>query len=300
MNLGDRMKTIKITPRGYCHGVVSAINTITKLDKLSMKKPIYILGMLVHNKQIIEKLEQDGIITLHDPSKTRLEFLTQVTSGTVIFTAHGISPIVKQTALEKGLDIIDTTCDDVLKSQEVILEYLAQDYDVLYIGKHGHPESEAALSLSERVHLVETMDDLNNVAFNRIAITNQTTMSIYDVYQISEEAKKRFPNVVFVDEICNATRIRQEAIINQTPVDHCFIVGDILSNNSQKLVHVSIEEAHIPASLIETVDDIDIDFLKTLNCVSVSSGASTPTQTTNQVIQFLEQFDPLDISTHQR
>lgn len=295
------MKTIKITPRGYCHGVVNAINTITKLDKLSMPKPIYILGMLVHNKKVIESFKEDGIITLHDPSKTRLELLDQIDEGTVIFTAHGISPNVKEKAANKGLHIIDTSCKDVLKSQQVVNEYLEDNFNVLYIGKKAHPESEAALDISSKVHLIETIEDIDNTSIKgKIALTNQTTMSMLDVYKLAEHAKTIYPNIVFIDEICNATRIRQEAVINQDQVDHLFVVGDKLSNNSRKLVHVSKEHANIDATLIESVHDIDLNKLKTFNVVSVSSGASTPTKITREVIEFLQQFDPKNESTYNR
>jgi 4-hydroxy-3-methylbut-2-enyl diphosphate reductase len=299
MILGDYMKTIKITPRGYCHGVVGAINTITNLDLLSIPNPVYILGMLVHNKDIVSSLNLLNIKTLHDPSKTRLELLDEIESGTVIFTAHGISPNVYKKAADKGLYIIDTSCKDVLKSQTVIKDFLDLGYDILYIGKKGHPESEAAYDISDKVHLVETTADIDSLShLKKVAMTNQTTMSLFDVYEISEYAKTVFDSVTFVDEICNATRIRQEAIIKQERVDHCFIVGDKLSNNSKKLVQVSKDQAGINASLVENVEDLNIDFLKTIDSCSVSSGASTPTQVTSEVINFLRQFDKNNPATH--
>lgn len=297
------METIKITPRGYCHGVINAINTITNIDKLSTKKPIYILGMVIHNKLIVDALTKEGFITLHDPSKTRLELLDDIQQGTVVFTAHGISEKVREKAKAKGLDIIDTSCDDVLKSQKVIKEFLSKGYDIIYIGKHTHPESEAAKDLSDRVHLLETLEDLDNLILSneKIMLTNQTTMSLYDIYLISEKAKLLFPNLEYIDEICNATRIRQEAIAKQDKsIDHCFVVGDKLSNNSRKLVEVSINEAGIPATLIESLDDVNISELQAFNKVSVSSGASTPTKVTTEVIQFLQQFDKNVESTHKK
>ena len=295
------MKTIKITPRGYCHGVVNAVNTITNLDHLSMKFPVYILGMVIHNKQMVNSLENLGYITLHDPSKTRLELLDSIDSGTVIFTAHGVSPKVYKKAKEKGLEIIDTTCDDVFKSQDVIKKYLKNGYDVIYIGKHTHPESEAAKGISKKIHVIENITDLESMDINndKIVITNQTTMSIYDVFNISERAKIIYPNIEFINEICDATRIRQEAISNiSTEVDHVYVVGDKLSNNSRKLVQVASEQSNVNSSLIENISDINIDELSNYSCVAVSSGASTPTKVTSEVIKFLEQFDKNDQSTH--
>ena len=295
------MKTIKITPRGYCHGVVNAINTITNLDHLSMKFPVYILGMVIHNKQMVNSLENLGYITLHDPSKTRLELLDSIDSGTVIFTAHGVSPEVYKKAEQKGLDIIDTTCDDVFKSQDVIKKYLELNYDVIYIGKHTHPESEAAGGISNKIHIIEDINDLDSLFINnkKIVITNQTTMSIYDVFNISEKAKEKYPNIEFINEICNATRIRQEAISNiPLEVDHVYVVGDKLSNNSRKLVEVATIQGKTSSSLIESINDIDILELSKYNCVAVSSGASTPTKVTSEVINFLEQFEKDDKTTH--
>lgn len=295
------MKTTKISPRGYCHGVVNAINTITKLTKLSNNKSITILGMVIHNKQVVEFFETKGIKTIHSKTKTRLELLDEIDEGIVVFTAHGVSPKVRKKAREKGLEIVDTTCDDVFKTQYTIEDLLSKHYDIIYIGKHHHPESEAAKEISEKVHLVETLEDIKDLKIDNdlIAVTNQTTMSIYDIYYLSEQIKELYTSVIFIDEICNATRIRQEAIKNQSKdIDHCFVVGDRLSNNSKKLAQVSIKEAHIDSTLIENVEDINIEELKKYNSVSVSSGASTPTRVTNEVIRFLEQFDKEDPLTH--
>lgn len=295
------MKTIRITPRGYCHGVVNAINTITNLDYLSMKKPVYILGMVIHNKQMVSSLEKLGYITLHNPSKTRLELLDEIEYGTVIFTAHGVSPLVYEKAKEKGLDIIDTTCDDVFNSQNVIKEYLEIGYDVIYIGKHTHPESEAAKGISNRIHIIEKIEEISklDIENKKIVITNQTTMSIYDVFHMSETIKERYPNSTYINEICNATRIRQEAISNIPDfVDHVFVVGDTLSNNSKKLVEVASKQGKTSSSLIESISDINIQDLNNYTCVAVSSGASTPTKVTSEVIEFLEKYDKNDPSTH--
>jgi 4-hydroxy-3-methylbut-2-enyl diphosphate reductase len=295
------MKTIKITPRGYCHGVVNAINTITELASRSNTKPITILGMVIHNKQVIDYFTKKGIRTLHDPSKSRLELLDQIDEGIVVFTAHGVSPQVREKAQQKGLEIIDTTCKDVTKSYELIQNLLKEEYKVIYIGKHGHPESEGALGLGSNVFVIETILELENLKLSgdKIALTNQTTMSLYDIYNLVEKAKSIYPNLYFVDEVCNATRIRQEAVINANKeIDHIFVVGDRLSNNTKQLAYTSINQAHINANVIENVSQLDIEQLKNYTCVGVTSGASTPTQVTNEVIAFLEQFDYNNPRTH--
>lgn len=295
------MKTTKLSPRGYCHGVVNAINTISNLTNLSTNKKITILGMVIHNKQVVDFFEKRGIKTIHSSSKTRLQLLDEIDDGVVVFTAHGVSPEVYKKAKDKGLEIIDTTCNDVTKTQDKVRDYIERGYDVLFIGKKHHPESEAANGISNKVHIIENLDDIKflDLKSNQIALTNQTTMSLYDIYILAEEAKKIYPKIEFIDEICNATRVRQEAVRTQDKsIDHCYIVGDKLSNNSQNLVHVSETVAGVKASLIETIEDIDIEELKQYTHVSVSSGASTPTKITNEVISFLENFDKDDVTTH--
>ncbi len=124
-------------------------------------------------------------------------------------------------------------------------------------------------------------------------------MSFYDIYSLSEDIRKKFPQIEFIEEVCNSTRIRQEAVRNQDKtIDHCFVVGDKLSNNSKNLAHVSKTKAMIESTLIETIEDINIDTLKSFSKVSVTSGASTPTKVTNEVITFLEQFDKNNPTTH--
>jgi 4-hydroxy-3-methylbut-2-enyl diphosphate reductase len=298
---GDSMKTIKITPRGYCHGVVNAINTIIQLTEKSTTKPITILGMVIHNKQVVDYFKSKGIRTLHDPSRTRIELLDDITEGIVVITAHGASPQVYEKARAKGLEIIDTTCTDVIKSHTVVKELIADGYDIIYIGKHNHPESDGTKGLSPNVHVVETIEEVNQLQIDneKVALTNQTTMSLYDIYLIAEQAKKRYPTLYFVDEICNATRIRQEAVRGaDQSIDHIFVVGDQLSNNSQHLAYTAIEYANIPSTLIENIEDIDVSVLRNYQVVGVTSGASTPTPVTNEVIRFLQQFDPNDPSTH--
>ena len=179
------MDIIKISPRGYCYGVVDAmvIARNASLDQ-SLPRPIYILGMIVHNKHVTDAFEEEGIITLDGPN--RLEILEQIEHGTVIFTAHGVSPQVKARAKEKGLVCIDATCPDVEFTHDLIREKTADDYDVIYIGKKDHPEPEGAVGVApDHVHLIETPEDVENLpdylSDKKLIVTNQTTMSQWDV-----------------------------------------------------------------------------------------------------------------------
>ena len=294
------MDVIKVSPRGYCYGVVDAmvIARNAALDK-SLPRPIYILGMLVHNKNVTDAFEEDGIITLD--GKNRKEILDTVNDGTVIFTAHGVSPEVREIAKQKGLVTIDATCPDVTKTHDLIREKTDLGYDVIYIGKKGHPEPEGAVGVAPHaVHLIETMDDAKSLKINnnKLIITNQTTMSQWDVKDIMDYCLQTYPHAELHNEICMATQTRQEAVAQQAGIaDVLIVVGDPKSNNSNRLQQVSEEVAGTKAYRVADVTEIEIDWIKDAKKAAVTAGASTPTPITKEVIRFLEQFDPNDEST---
>lgn len=295
------MQVIKITPRGYCYGVVDAmvIARNAALDK-TLPRPIYILGMIVHNKHVTDAFEQDGIITLD--GKNRLEILNQVDKGTVIFTAHGVSPEVRELARKKGLVSIDATCPDVTVTHKLIEEKSAQGYDIIYIGKKGHPEPEGAIGVApDHVHLVQNLEDIDLLDLKRdkILVTNQTTMSQWDVAQLMDRLKEKYPNIEVHEEICLATQVRQEAVANQaSQTDLLLVVGDPRSNNSNRLTQVSEEIAHTHSYRIADLSELKLEWLEGVEKVGVTAGASTPTPIVKEVIKFLEKYDPNDPSTH--
>ncbi|MDE3839634.1 4-hydroxy-3-methylbut-2-enyl diphosphate reductase [Bacillus methanolicus] len=294
------MNVIKISPRGYCYGVVDAmvIARNAALDK-SLPRPIYILGMIVHNKHVTDAFAEEGIITLD--GNNRKEIIEKVDKGTVIFTAHGISPEVREIAAKKGLVTIDATCPDVTKTHDLIRQKSAEGYQIIYIGKKGHPEPEGAVGVApEHVHLVETVKDVENLSITaeKIIVTNQTTMSQWDVADIMEKVKEKYPQVEMHKEICLATQVRQEAVAEQAKdADVLIVVGDPKSNNSNRLAQVSEEIAGTKAYRIADITELDIEWIRNASTVAVTAGASTPTPITKEVIAFLEQFDPEDPST---
>ncbi|KFZ42062.1 4-hydroxy-3-methylbut-2-enyl diphosphate reductase [Anoxybacillus flavithermus] len=297
------MEVIKITPRGYCYGVVDAM-VIARNAALNptLPRPIYILGMIVHNKHVTDAFAEEGIITLDGPN--RLEILENIDHGTVIFTAHGVSPEVKQRAREKGLVTIDATCPDVTKTHDLIREKVASGYEVIYIGKKGHPEPEGAVGVAPHaVHLIEKTEDVEqlDIQSKHIIVTNQTTMSQWDVAHIMEKVKEKYPHVEMHREICLATQVRQEAVAEQAKeADVTIVVGDPRSNNSNRLAQVSEEIAGTKAYRVADVTEIDIEWIKDAKKVAVTAGASTPTPITKEVIDFLEQFDPNNPETWKR
>jgi len=294
------MKVVKISPRGYCYGVVDAMTmALHAARNPDLPRPIYILGMIVHNSHVTEAFKKEGIITLDGPN--RLEILEQVDKGTVIFTAHGVSPQVRRRAREKGLTVVDATCPDVTRTHDLIREKVAQGYEVIYIGKKGHPEPEGAIGIApDHVHLVESEADISrlNVSAERIVITNQTTMSQWDVKHLVAKLKETFPRAEVYNEICLATQLRQEAVAEQAKeADLCIVVGDERSNNSNRLVQVAREIAGVPAYRVADVTEIRREWLEGAKTVAVTSGASTPTPLTKEVIDYLERYDPGDPAT---
>lgn len=298
------MEVFKISPRGYCYGVVDAMSLAMRTAKnLNVPRPIYILGMIVHNKHITEYFQhEEGIITLDGES--RLDILDQIDTGTVIFTAHGVSPEVRKRAKEKGLTVVDATCPDVTKTHDLIREKVAEEFQIIYIGKKDHPEPEGAIGVApNHVHLVEKIEDIHmlNLHTDKIVITNQTTMSQWDIKHIMNALIQRFPTAEIHNEICLATQVRQEAVAEQAKdVDLVIVVGDPKSNNSNRLAQVSEEIAGVKAYRVADVSEIQTEWLMNIQKVGVTSGASTPTPITKEVIQYLEQFEPHDTATWER
>jgi len=297
------MNIIKITPRGYCHGVVTALRMVTDaISDETIPRPIHILGMIVHNQNLTEALEAEGVLTVDGTGKTRLELLDAIDSGTVIFTAHGISPLVSQKARDKGLHCIDASCKDVIKTHNVIADYIDEGFDVIYIGKKGHPETEGCLGINERkIHVVSHKEEINGLNLDNtdLVITNQTTLSSWDVKEVADAIRMKYPTAEFIKEICNATLIRQEAVAKLAKeADLTVVVGDPKSNNTKRLVQISEEIAGTRGIRIGDLSELDLSDLEDIETVAVTSGASTPTLITKEVINFLEAYDPADVTTH--
>ncbi|UUZ93015.1 4-hydroxy-3-methylbut-2-enyl diphosphate reductase [Paenibacillus sp. P25] len=289
------MDVIKISPRGYCYGVVDAMALAMQAAKdLNLPRPVYILGMIVHNSHVTDYFEKEGVITLDGPN--RLDILEQIDKGTVIFTAHGVSPEVRRRAREKGLTVVDATCPDVTKTHDLIREKTAEGYEIIYIGKKGHPEPEGAIGVApEHVHLIEKESEIGGLKLDtdKILITNQTTMSQWDIKHLINKSLEVYPRAEIHNEICLATQVRQEAVAEQAKeAELVIVVGDPRSNNSNRLAQVSEEIAGVKAYRIADITELRQEWLQGIKRVAVTSGASTPTPITREVITYLEQYDP--------
>lgn len=288
------MRVLPITPRGYCHGVVGAIAAVNRcLSDPAIPRPIHLLGMIVHNRHVVERFAAQGVVALVGGGKTRLELLDGVQTGTVVVTAHGVGDDVYAKIRERGLFLVDATCGDVRKNHEEIKERVENGYRVVFVGKAGHPETEGVLSI-KGVVLVESVAQAAIVPLGDgpVFVASQTTFSTRDIVAIVDAIMDRRPDAVVGDEICDATRLRQEAVAAVKGLaDLIIVVGDPHSNNTNNLVRIGREVASIPTERVESVDGIDPAWLSGVRTVAVTAGASTPTDVTSAVIAYLRRYD---------
>lgn len=284
------MQIKKVVPSGYCKGVVNAINLAIKARKDNPDKDIYVLGMIVHNRYLVKALEKINIQTLHGHDREAL--IKSIDKGIIIFSAHGIADKYKKLALDCGLEYIDASCSDVISTQNKIKEHLAKNEQIVYIGKKNHPEADAVLAISDDIIFITKLEDIETIKSERqIYVTNQTTMSLFEMIKFFEKIKALFPKAIIEQEICNATTVRQNAIIKLDNCDLLFVVGDPASNNTNKLKEIAKEKGINNVIAIETVKDIKEADLFGVNNIFVTAGASTPGYLVNQVIQTLKNYD---------
>jgi 4-hydroxy-3-methylbut-2-enyl diphosphate reductase len=286
------MEVVKITPRGYCHGVVDAFR-IAKRVREETEGPVHMLGMLVHNTHATDDLQAQGIALVDQPD--RLAGLEHIKGGTVIFTAHGVSPEVKRRAVELGLKPVDATCSDVVRTHELVADLARKGYEVVYIGRKGHPEPEGVVGEAPgKVHLVQDPEDIDalEIDSDRVAVTCQTTLSVWDTEDMIGRVQARYSHAEVHNEICRATQERQEAAVEAAKeVDLVIVVGSTRSSNSLRLVEVVKKLGGKPAYLVDRLEELDLDWFKGAKKVGVTSGASTPTQLTRRVIEYLEALE---------
>lgn len=287
------MNVLRITPRGFCHGVVDAIRLANEAGA-QHQGPVYMLGYLVHNAHVVNELAENGVRLVDFDD--RMAGLEQIQHGTVILTAHGVSPAVKQRAIDKGLTVIDATCSDVYITHDLIIDLVSRGYEIIYVGKPGHPEPDGAIGEAPgHVHLVSTVEDVARLKLqnDRLAVTTQTTLSIWDTQDVIDAVVAKYPHVEVHNDICLATQDRQEAAVKAAEVcDLVVVVGSDRSSNSQRLVEVVRNVKQTPAYLVDSADEVDLSWFKPGMRVGVTAGASTPARVTRQVIELIEAYEP--------
>lgn len=275
--------------QGFCYGVNHSIKIVEKaLNDKTTPRPIYLLNSIVHNKYVNEYFKENGIIILE--GKPKLELLDEVETGTVIFSAHGVSDKVKEKADKMNINVIDATCPFVEKSYQLIKKYIDEKYHILYIGKKGHPESESVLSFSNNVSLVDNLN-IPTINCTKIAIGHQTTMSSYDVEKIYELAKEKYKNILQLPMMCNATNKRQEELkkfLENNILDNTLIliIGDKSSNNCTKLYELAKRYSDNCIFISKWDELVEIDLSIYENFI-ISSGTSTPLINVKQVYNYI-------------
>lgn len=249
------------------------------------------LGYLVHNEHVTRELQESGVALVDAPD--RMAGLDEIKAGTVVFTAHGISPRVVDEARRRGLNVVDATCSDVTRTHDLVRRLTSEGIHVIYIGKRGHPEPAGALGVApEQTTLIETVDEVEGLVFpegTRLAVTCQTTLSMWDTRSIIDRLVERFPDIEVHNEICLATQERQEAAVAAAGgVDCVVVVGSRRSSNSLRLVQVVQEKAGRPAFLVDSAAELRPEWFDGMQRVGVTAGASTPTALTREVIAALE------------
>lgn len=283
------MKLIRISPRGFCSGVINAFAITRNLANANKDKKIYMIGWLVHNAFVVKQMEELGVITLDDrltDRETLINSIDPTGEPIVIFSAHGTDPKIIALAKQRKLRVVDLTCVYVTQTHDLINEKIAAGYTVLYIGVNDHPETISALSLSDRVILLESAKDVKKLTLpdRQLFVTNQTTISIYEFYDVIKALREKYQSIEFRNDICNATNERQEALINLSEqLDLLIVVGDQRSNNSLKLVDIGVNK-NIESYLVSSANDLQDIWFANKNKVGITSGASTPDEVTQAVI----------------
>lgn len=279
-----------LSPQGYCAGVTNAINMARLAKKEHSDKDVYVLGMLVHNKQVIEELAKENIITIFDKNKTYEELINLIPDNSVIiFTAHGHDEKLEKIAYSKNLIIYDATCSKVKRNLTRIKEAIINNRDVVYIGEKNHPESLASLSISNKVSFHDKDLDLSKL-YNPLVI-NQTTLNILSLKDIHNDILSKI-NAEIEDEICPTTRLRQEAIEKlDDSFDLILIVGDTASNNSKKLLEIAkTSHPNTSSTMISSLVELNKDILANKKKVAIASGASTPNSTIDDIYSFIKNY----------
>lgn len=280
----------KAIPQGFCFGVVNAIKkTKETISNKETIKPIYILGSIVHNKKINEAFESLGLKII------KLEEIDNINKGTIIITAHGASPSIYKKILDKGLDIIDTTCEKVKFLHKKALENIKNNKNVYFLGIPSHEETKGVLGISDKINLI----DMDNIDYNIKLKDNsillfQTTLPYSKAIDIYNKLKENNPTLVLEQEICDASLTRQKAAIRIAATnDLVLVIGDKTSNNCASLLK-SIKEINDNCYIVEEVGDLkNIDF-SNVNKIAITSAASTPKVIVDEVIETLNNLDGND------
>jgi len=290
---GDRTgiatkRVLLLKPRGFCAGVVRAID-IVQIALETFGAPIYVRKEIVHNSYVVTDLAKKGAIFVNE--------LDEVPEGArVIFSAHGVSPAVRERALERKLKVIDATCPLVTKVHQEAIKFSRRGYSLVLVGHRDHEEVEGtqgeAPDATQVVSTVKEVEELVVPDPNKVAYLTQTTLSLDEARTMIDALKRKFPNIAgpHAQDICYATENRQVAVKNVAHgADLVLVVGSKNSSNSNRLVEVS-KNLGTNSYLIDSADAIRMEWLEGVNTVAVTAGASAPEVVGQHVVDYLQQI----------
>ncbi len=269
---------------GFCFGVERALRIVEKTSEKS-EGPVKILNKIVHNASIVQKLEERNITSIKD--------LSEIQKGTLVISAHGVAPQIKNQAQKKGLNLVDTTCPLVTRIHKATQQFLDKGYTVILYGDKNHNEVKGVVGLApDRIIVVNGPEEIENlpVIEEPLALVSQSTQSLDGFDLMEQKLKEKYPDLAVENTICEPTVKRQEAIAKLAPqVDMLIVVGSTISSNSLRLLELS--QKFCPKSyLIDAVDQIQIEWLENVETVGITAGASTPAYLVKAVIEKLYQI----------
>jgi 4-hydroxy-3-methylbut-2-en-1-yl diphosphate reductase len=288
-------RVLLASPRGYCAGVERAVDTVERALKL-FGAPVYVRKQIVHNSHVVQTLRARGAIFV--------ESVEDVPTGaTLVFSAHGIAPAVREAARERGLVSIDATCPLVTKVHTQARRYAAGGYRLVFIGHAGHEEVEGTTGEApDRIVLVESVADVEALDLppGPLAYITQTTLSVDETREIIAALRRRFPHIEgpAKEDICYATTNRQRAVKELAgEVDLLLVIGSHNSSNSKRLVEVA-RNAGVESHLVDDVGEIDERWLAGVETAGITSGASAPERLVGEVCEWFRARGVTDISEH--
>ncbi|MFA5505421.1 MAG: 4-hydroxy-3-methylbut-2-enyl diphosphate reductase [Vulcanimicrobiota bacterium] len=288
------MKVYLAKPRGFCAGVDRAIDVVEiALDIYG--PPVYVRHEIVHNDHVVHGLRAKGAVFLDD--------VTEIPEGSVtIFSAHGVSPMVREQAAARNLKVIDATCPLVTKVHLEAVRYAKKGYTIILIGHRNHVEVEGTMGEApESMILVESPEDVPRLKVpesEKLVYLTQTTLSIDDTQAVIDELKKRFPHIEAPpkDDICYATTNRQAAVKEMTErCDMILVIGSPTSSNSNRLVEVA-KSRGCEAYLINDSSQMNIEMFKNTNKLGITAGASAPEHLVQDVVRWLEKNSSIEFA----
>jgi len=287
-------RVLLAAPRGYCAGVDRAVVTVEKALAL-YGAPVYVRKQIVHNVHVVASLEAKGAIFVEETD--------EVPEGkTVVFSAHGVSPLVHEQAAARNLKTIDATCPLVTKVHHEVRRFATEDSEILLIGHHGHEEVEGtAGEAPDRVRIVDGLDGARTIQptpGKNLVWLSQTTLSVDETMEAVAILKERFPEIQAPpsDDICYATQNRQEAIKEIAPqADLVIVVGSRNSSNSVRLVEVALEYGAKASYLVDYAEEIQDEWFTGVETIGLTSGASVPEILVKDVLATLHEHGFKDV-----